>query len=336
MTKPTMFIGSSSEGLPTAEALKGHFEKELEVVIWKSGEVFKQNSSYLESLLRASSFFDFAVLVATPDDVVTSRHRRQAAPRDNVVFEHGLFLGRLGPRRAFIVCEEGTRLFSDYAGITVGLYEKRPKQALSEALKPACDRIRTAIREALEQPEVGVLPSTALAVGYFQNFIAKVVPALAEKRDITMRRKVKDAAGKETEEVCALSYDSFVLHIIIPDTLSHITPESLPFSISNLTYVTAQTRFRPFPFYIPVHDFTPEPKKSLSAFDIPTTLLASRGAIELILGRHTVGLSTDQKKLELREIRNFKQTLDLLIEKNYGKDTPNLKIASMEHLKSLK
>ena len=72
MQKTTMFVGSSSEGLAAARAIKEQFDRELDVTIWNEG-VFKLNTSTLESLLRAASFFDFAVLVITPDDSVTSR-----------------------------------------------------------------------------------------------------------------------------------------------------------------------------------------------------------------------------------------------------------------------
>ena len=244
-------------------------------------------------------------------------------------------LGRLGPRRAFIVCEKATKILSDYSGITIASYDKPADGNLSEAVKVACDRIQTTITEALQNPEIGVLPSTALAVGYFENFIAKVVPALGEKRELTMRRKVKDAAGKEAEEQCALSYDAFTLHIVIPDSLSQITPGSLQLSVSHLVHITIQTPFRGFPFYIRARDYSREPKAGLSVFDIPTTLLASRRAIKLILGGHVVGLTSDQEKLELHEIRNFQQTLELLIEEEYGKDNPFVRIETMAYLKTL-
>jgi predicted nucleotide-binding protein len=97
--KDTLFIGSSSEGLSTAQAIKKKFDAEMDVTLWNEG-VFKMNASYLESLLRASNSFDFAILVFTPDDLVTSRSQTQSVPRDNVIFEHGLFLGRLGPPKS--------------------------------------------------------------------------------------------------------------------------------------------------------------------------------------------------------------------------------------------
>ena len=63
MNKPTIFIGSSSEGLETARAIKQQFDAEADVDLWNEG-VFKLNASYLESLLRAVNLYDFAILVS--------------------------------------------------------------------------------------------------------------------------------------------------------------------------------------------------------------------------------------------------------------------------------
>ncbi len=334
MQKPTMFVGSSSEGLAAARAIREQFDREMDVQIWNEG-VFKLNASTLESLLRAASFFDFAVLVITPDDSVTSRGKTQSAPRDNVVFEHGLFLGRLGPGRAFIVCEEETKVLSDYAGITIATYRERDDKNFVAAVGTACNQIRTAIAEELKRPAIGVLPSTALAVGYFENFVTKVVQALGDERELAMKRKVKDASGAVKIERRRLVYDSFTLHIVVPNKLSEITKESLPLRVSNLVQISIETQFRDFPFYIRAKDYNPDPKTALSAFDIPTILLASRGAIKLILGDRVPGLDLDQERLELREIRNFELTLRLLIDEGYGADNSHVKVETMDYLKSL-
>ena len=91
--RPSIFIGSSSEGLKVAEEIEKQLKKDADIDIWNKG-VFKLNRSYLRSLDRAAFLHDFAILVITPDDVITSRGTKQMAPRDNVVFEHGLFLGQ--------------------------------------------------------------------------------------------------------------------------------------------------------------------------------------------------------------------------------------------------
>jgi predicted nucleotide-binding protein len=59
-------------------------------------------------LVGALNGSDFGVFVFPPDDVVRMRKKEHQAIRDNVIFELGLFIGRLGRERNFIVMPRGT------------------------------------------------------------------------------------------------------------------------------------------------------------------------------------------------------------------------------------
>src|SRR6266478_4717621 len=98
--KPSIFIGSSSEALPLATAIKEELSKHFTTDLW-SERLFELGEDMLNNLLRFVQSYDFAVLVLTDDDAVTSRKVTSAAPRDNVIFELGLFMGALGRRRTF-------------------------------------------------------------------------------------------------------------------------------------------------------------------------------------------------------------------------------------------
>jgi hypothetical protein len=92
---------------------------------------------------------DFAILVLTPDDVTESRGDSEKSPRDNVLFELGLFMGRLGRERTFIVCDRSTklRLPSDLAGISFITYDgRRMADAPTSAVRGACLRINRIIK----------------------------------------------------------------------------------------------------------------------------------------------------------------------------------------------
>jgi Predicted nucleotide-binding protein containing TIR-like domain len=134
---PEVFIGSSSEGEIVARAIEFHLHKYADVTMWMN-KVFKPGVSYLQSLLNALDRFDFAVLVLTPDDVLESRDDSHSSPRDNVVFELGLFMGRLGVRRAFFVAEENKnlKLPSDLDGIS--RLDYRSRDDMIAAVSPAC------------------------------------------------------------------------------------------------------------------------------------------------------------------------------------------------------
>jgi len=133
-----VFIASSSEGLEVAKAVRGLLLQELgeeaEVTIWT--REFEFSSAYIESLERVSRESDFAVLVLTPDDVTTSRKAKKLAPRDNVIFELGLFIGSLGRERCFIVHEQrqDLKLPTDLLGVKAATFKSPGDGGLKEVL----------------------------------------------------------------------------------------------------------------------------------------------------------------------------------------------------------
>ena len=334
--RPTIFIGSSSEGLAVARAIKEQFDADADVDLWNEG-VFKLNRSSLESLLRATNIHNFAILVLTPDDVVRSRGKSSKAARDNVLFEHGLFLGRLGPNRAFIIREESVKVLSDFAGITVASYRNRDDGNLVSAVSSACNKIREVIREQRDRSEITLLPSTALAIGYFENFVKKVVTVLVasqrKSENDTDVRKIVESSQPDAKPVAVpLTYSDFRLNIAIPGNLSEIAAGSLQRTVQDFVQISVKTHFRLFPFYLRAKDKDTAKWELLELFDIPTTLLASRQAIDLILKDSFVGPNKDREKLERLEIRNFEQTLLTLIERDYGKDCSYIRLVPTSRL----
>lgn len=138
--KPTVFIGCSVEGLNVAKILQYNLEHNTISTIWYQG-VFGLSSGTLETLVEKSKSFDYAILVLSQDDVLIKRSKLQMSARDNVLFELGLFMGALGRRKTFIVCEEGVHLPSDLAGITPAYYSLKEKENLSAALGPVCTKL---------------------------------------------------------------------------------------------------------------------------------------------------------------------------------------------------
>lgn len=123
--KPRVFIGSSTESIEIAEALLCNLEYVAEVTPWSQG-LFKLSETALDSLLKVLPTFDFGVFVFSPDDAVLLRNQNVTVARDNVVFELGLFIGRLGKERCFIVTprgQEDMHLPTDLTGFTPGTYD---------------------------------------------------------------------------------------------------------------------------------------------------------------------------------------------------------------------
>src|SRR5215472_13682938 len=124
MSKPALFVGSSSEGLEFARAVRALLDEDAEVTLWKEG-LFDVGSTFIDSLIKALPRFDFAALILTGDDLLTSREITTLGPRDNVLFELGLFMGRLGRERTFVVRarSDHIKIPSDLAGLTTATYD---------------------------------------------------------------------------------------------------------------------------------------------------------------------------------------------------------------------
>ena len=147
--KVRVFIISSVEALPVARAIQSALEFDpFTVVVWTDG-VFKVANYTLQSLEDEIDKSDFAIAIAHPDDKVESREENWPQPRDNVIFELGLFMGRLGRARAILMepRDEKVKLPSDLAGITTIPYRFEPDDDTEALLAPACNRLRKHILE---------------------------------------------------------------------------------------------------------------------------------------------------------------------------------------------
>lgn len=143
--KPKLFIGSSVEGLEIAYAIQSELEHDSEPTVWSQG-VFNLTQSTLSDLLSALDTFDAAIFVMSPDDVVKMRGQEQTVTRDNVLFELGMFIGRLGPEKTFMVKPRNSQDFhvpTDLLGLTPGVYDnERSDGNLQAALGPFCFQVR--------------------------------------------------------------------------------------------------------------------------------------------------------------------------------------------------
>lgn len=117
--EPVLFLGCSSEALPLATAIKdGLAADKIDVRVWNDG-LFGPSSITLDILLEAAKAADFAALIFGADDYVVSRGKEMNAPRDNVVFELGLFMGQLDRERAFVISgSQDIKVPSDLLGLT--------------------------------------------------------------------------------------------------------------------------------------------------------------------------------------------------------------------------
>src|SRR5215510_15047212 len=123
MSKPRIFLGSSGKQAKLLRAITRGLADVAEVEPWMT--TFNPGRSTLDQLVELSREVDFAAFVFAQDDWTTTdaSESGQASPRDNVVFEAGLFGGALGIRRTFILHANGAKLPTDLLGLTSVRYD---------------------------------------------------------------------------------------------------------------------------------------------------------------------------------------------------------------------
>jgi hypothetical protein len=144
--RPRIFLGSSGQQEKLIQALTRGLKDIADVDPWTT--VFNPGVSTLERLVELTHEVDFAAFVFAQDDwttrgASTGEPSRQASPRDNVVFEAGLFGGALGIRRTFILHADGAKLPTDLLGLTSIQYDPDTTPAMVR-------QINQKLRKAIE------------------------------------------------------------------------------------------------------------------------------------------------------------------------------------------
>jgi CRP/FNR family cyclic AMP-dependent transcriptional regulator len=144
---PSLFVISSVEGLDVAREIQRGLDRDVLATVWTDG-VFFAGEFTLESLESAVDDSDFAVAIAQPDDIVVTKGKPARTLRDNVLFELGLFMGRLSRHRTFLVHPRVSdlKLPTDLHGLTALSYEQCKPEELTARLGQVCTEIRKRVR----------------------------------------------------------------------------------------------------------------------------------------------------------------------------------------------
>ena len=276
--KRKLFIGSSSEGAQIATMVKNAICKEcgdwIDAEIWTEKGMFKLNNSTFDNLLNKSIIFDYAIIVATADDYIEKRGNANIAIRDNVIFEYGLFTGAMGKTNAHMLIEKSSEIPSDIVCNTLCLFEN---ENINEKINEIISTIKTTNNSFNYRP----LPSSALAVGYFDNFIQPAV-----KRCKKRNKK---------------------LDILIPNDLHNLENRIKDFHSDNGNSVLCCSRPH-------LHRYKINRK---TYYDIPTTLITISHLVSNILQTDITGNSFEKDIWIKHEIENFSHTLKVLIKRNH-------------------
>lgn len=297
--KPRIFIGSSTEGLKVAERIKKYFSPDYECFIWNDG-IFQCNESFLDTLVKSASLFDFGFMVFSADDESVVRDENFETPRDNILFEYGLFLGRVGLDRAFVIAENTVKIPTDMLGITQTRYKveinEQGEKIVTDSLENGLEKLKKQIDENLHLGHLGLLPSTVIAISYFEGFVKLAAEWIMSTSNLELESRI---------------YKGGILYIKIPDTLDADIKKSamLFYRKQGLHEAKMSTGHR----HYPIHFVAKEDDDVLEIYDMPTILSGIDKAIDMYFRVGHIGKSNQQQLAEDNEMNNFRRALQLLI-----------------------
>ncbi|WP_030539282.1 TIR domain-containing protein [Sphingobium sp. DC-2] len=148
--RPRIFMICSAEALSIAKSIRVGLSHDADIEIWSDDMIFPAGGYPIEALEEQVNIADFGIALCEPDDLVTARGKTSAVPRDNVIFELGFFMSRLGRHRTLLLVPQRTdvTLPSDFKGLTPLPYATADKASdRAVALGPVIDRISAIIEE---------------------------------------------------------------------------------------------------------------------------------------------------------------------------------------------
>lgn len=294
--KPKIFIGSSKAGYTIAEKVKANLSSVGDCFLWQDPDVWEPNRSTFDNLLRMARYFDFGVFVATADDLTLTNDKIVIEPRDNVILEMSLFLGSMGRDKSFLLVEEDIKLPSDFNGI----YMPRYKRNEDASIFSACKEYASKIEEHYKLGHLSLYPTTALAIGYYKNFVAGMVDSIQNAEALEFNGK---------------TFTDFKLKVVMPADLSGLIREKAAVFYKKHGFVenTMKTKFRKHPAWFQL-DESQAPVAVM--YDMPSTLTGIDDAIEMILEKGFHGRTKMQEIIEQRELNNFRRVLQMQIDKS--------------------
>jgi hypothetical protein len=305
-----VFIGSSSGKLELAKKIQALLGRAIKADVWDGDLSGQLGNIILDELLLKVSLYDFAIMVLSADDFTTSKGEQKDSPRDNVIFELGMFMGVRGRRRVFPIVVGGElgdlKVPTDLAGNKVLRLDGKLVGDLSYLRKQVAI-VKEAITTRAKEAGLSLLPSAALAYGYVNNFLAPV------------SRHLNSGETRNTVETIAYETFDYDFNIYMPKILEDVSVE-----YRNLLVQKLKLR----PFTVGQKPDPGRPDRSYSFFvkaaaengrtqfvDYPTTLSASYDVINLALGGDgSLGAREDTKKvMGEQEIRNFAKAVRFIL-----------------------
>lgn len=298
--KPRIFIGSSSEELHYATKVKRLLEPEFDVVIWNDNlwdkSTFKLNNNFLSDLLKAPLKFDYGILIGTPDDKVNKRSNEVLQARDNILFEFGLFIGRMGLKKCCFLVKNEVDIMSDLSGIFLSKFN-------DDNLFDKVDEIKNHF--LLDKSDsINFFPSNTLATGYFENFVNQICKHFLDKGKIEI----------EAKEFNDISFKILIPNDISEDIITQFQQIKRKLDVKQFD-IDCFGRMRPFNVNAKLLG-----ENKIEIIDFPTTISGINFAIKELLPEEYKDNNLEYQHILRRELNRFSFTLQSLINRNHLSD----------------
>lgn len=315
--KPQIVIFSSSSALPIAEGLHAQLEADFVCHLWK-GEFFGENKTTpLWTFFKKLFHYDYVILVLSDDNMIRQTDGEDTGllvPKDNVIFELGACMARLGPQKTIMVTPDKPVIhlptYFDDAEPLIFHYENTKPQTKEESIiatRTAADGILSLLSSLSAESFHAELPAQGLAYAYQFNFLQPVLNST--------KPQIFESNGAKINWEPA---DGLHLTIAIPDQImdrnavGDYISKTFPEQISKETFSTNDGR----DLGVYIANLKSDHQK-LEIIDIPTTLLTTRNVIGKV---EKFWRDKDSKKviqqdddfisaLEAREILNFERAM---------------------------
>lgn len=355
--KPTVFIGSSLESRPVAEKIKSCFSAEqFQVDIWFDGIFGKTRTSggdmsNMEWLKNFTDIYDFAIFIFVPEDELVSstrndmeseEPRKALVTRHNVVFEFGMFLGRIGVKRSFILFDEEVKQFIDlfFTDLKENLDDKDTKIEINtdfnielypykgnytrylknkidelpfdaKSIEAAVERIKIQMIKNFEAIEIGFLPATTLAFGYHNNFVDTFVrnANILKSQDSFPPGWFNQGISAEKLEELRKTIQGakkVKLKIVIPTSIEGARQEKFipDFDRNKFSQENFPGKNRSITLLRRLANTAADTEEWI-IYDVPTTLNSSIEAIEQLTKHEDI-----RELLKEKELRNFRKSME--------------------------
>ena len=192
------------------------------------------------------------------------------------------------------------QIASDLLGVNVVFFDKM--QDLSKKILTITEKIQKEQKVA----RISLLPSTSLAVGYFENFLKPVSQAIQKLDEICIAGKKYDVKNSDKR-----------LEVAIPAKVSEDLRMWSEYVYENhaVEKVTVDSSIRKIGVNIDYGKL--ENTGDLTVIDVPLTLSSAYRSVELALGVDYIGIEEIKELAKEKELNNFIKTVNnLILEEN--------------------